>query len=59
MPDVVDLMDKAFAKLQREGKKIMNDTFMFVIFNKISKKVKRFEECMEYIFEHKKSIPIG
>ena len=50
MPDVVDLMDKAFAKLQREGKKIMNDTFMFVIFNKISKKVKPFEENMECKF---------
>ena len=29
MPDVVDLMDKAFAKIQRDGKKIMDDTFMF------------------------------
>ena len=47
MPDVVDLMDKAFAKIQRYGKKIMDDTFMFGIFNKIEKKVKPFEEYME------------
>ena len=31
MPDVVDLMDKAFAKIQRDGKKIMDHTFMFGI----------------------------
>ena len=37
MPDGVDLMDKAFAKVQRDGKKIMDDTFMFGIFNKIAK----------------------
>ena len=29
MPDVVNLMDKTFAKIQRDGKKIMDDTFMF------------------------------
>ena len=38
MMDVVDLMDKAFAKIQREGKKIMEYVFMFRIFNKIDKK---------------------
>ena len=59
MPDVVDLVDKTCAKYQRDGNKIMDDTFMFGIFNKISKKVKTFEEYMEYIFEHKKSSPIG
>ena len=40
-------MDKSFAKIQRYGKKIMDDTFMFGIFNKIEKKVKPFEEYME------------
>ena len=59
MPDVVDLMDKAFEKIQREGKKIMDYAFIFCIFNKIEKKVKPFEEYMEYMFEHKKSNPIG
>ena len=59
MPHVMELIDKAFAKIQRDGNKIMDDTFMFGIFNKISKKVKTFEEYMEYIFEHKKSSPIG
>ena len=43
MPDVVDLMEKAFAKFQRDGKKIMDDTFMFGIFNKIAKQVKLLE----------------
>ena len=37
----------------------MDDNFMFGIFNNISKKVKPFEEYMEYMFEHKKSSPIG
>ena len=58
MTNVTDLMDKAFAKIQRDGKKIMDDTFIFGIFNKIAKKVKQFEEYMEYMFEHKKSSPI-
>ena len=40
MSDVVDLMDKTFAKIQRDGNKIMYDTFMFGIFNKITKKAK-------------------
>ena len=39
MPDAVDLMEKEFAKVQRNGKKIMDDKFMFGIFNKIEKKV--------------------
>ena len=30
MPDGVDLMDKAFAKIQRVSKKIMNDSLCFV-----------------------------
>ena len=32
---------------------------MFGIFNKIAKKVNPFEEYMEYMFEHNKSIPIA
>ena len=59
MPDVVDLMYKAFAKIERYGKKITDDTFMFGIFNKIEKKVNLFDKYMEYMFEHKKSSPIG
>ena len=59
MPDVVDLMDKAFAEVQRDGKKITDDTFMFGIFDKIAKKVKLFEEYMEYMVERNKIIPIG
>ena len=59
MPDVVDLMDKSFEKIQWDGKKIMDDNFMFGIFNKTAKHMKPFEEYMEYMFEHKKSIPIG
>ena len=46
-------------KFKGTVKKIMDDTFMFGIFNKIAKKVKPFEEYMEYMFEHKKSSPIG
>ena len=57
MTDIVDLMDKAFAKIQRDGKKIMDDTFMFGIFNKIENKVNPFEEYMDSMFEHKKSSP--
>ena len=43
MPDVVDLIDKAFANIQRDGKNIMDNIFMFGIFNKIGKKVNPFE----------------
>ena len=59
MPWCVDLMDKAFAKIQRNGKKIMDDDFMFGIFDPIVKKVTPFGEYLEYMFEHKKSSPIG
>ena len=38
MPYGMDLMDKAFTKIQREGKNIMDDTFMFGIFNRIEKR---------------------
>ena len=58
MSDVLDPMDKSFSKVQSGGKNIMDDTFMFGIFNKISKNVKQFEEYLGYMFEHKKSIPI-
>ena len=37
MTDVVDLMEKAFAKVQRVGNNIMDYTFIFGIFNKIAK----------------------
>ena len=53
--NVVDLMDKAFSKFQSDGKKIIDDTFISKVFNNIAKKVKPFEEYMEYIFEHDKS----
>ena len=50
MPDVVDLMDKAFAKNQMDSNKIVNDTFIFGIFNNIAKKVNLVEEYIEYMF---------
>ena len=55
--NVVDLMDKAFSKFQSDGKKIIDDTFISKVFNNIAKKVKPFEEYMEFILEHKKSSP--
>ena len=57
MLDVVDLMGKAFANIQSDGKKIMDDTFMFGIFNKMARKVNPFEEYMGYTFEHKQGSP--
>ena len=59
MLDVVDLINKAFAKIKRARKKIMDYAFIFGIFNKILKKMKRFEEYMECMFEHNKRNPIG
>ena len=50
MLDVVDLTNKAFAKIQRDGKKIMYDYSMFGILNNTAKNVKLFEEYMEYMF---------
>ena len=52
MPDVVDLMDDAFATILKNGKKILDDTFMFSIFAKIAKQVKPFEDYIEFMFEH-------
>ena len=50
MPDAVDLMYKAFVKIQSNGKNIMDDTLMFGIFKNTATKVKPFEEYIEYMF---------
>ena len=52
MSAVVDIMDKAFAKIQRNGKKILDNTFLFGIFDKIARKVTPFEDYIEFMFEH-------
>ena len=59
MPEVVDLMDKASEEIQKDGKLIMNDKFMFGIFKKIAEQVKPFKQYMAYMFKNKKSSPIG
>ena len=59
MPECVDLMDNACAKIARNGKKIMDDDFMFGIFDPIKKKVLPFADYLEYMFDHKTSSSIG
>ena len=58
MLDFIDLIDKAFTTIQRDGNNIIDDIFMFGILNKIAKKVNPFEEYMDYMVEHKKSSAI-
>ena len=59
MCECVDLMDKACAKIVKNGKKIMDDDFMFGIFDPIKNKVPPFAEYLEYMFDHKTSSPVG
>ena len=59
MPKYGDLMDKACAKIARNGKNIMDDHFMFGIFDPIKKKVPPFIDYLKYMFDHNTSSPIG
>ena len=59
MPECVDLMDNVFPKIVQNGEKIMDNDFMFGIFDPIKKKVPPYVEYLEYMFDHKISSLIG
>ena len=59
MPQTVDLMDKAFKRISEDGTLIYNAEFMESIFDPIKDKVSPFGGFYTYMFEHKKSNPIG
>ena len=59
MPKALDLMDKAFAKIIKDGDLILDDDFVMQIFKPLMNKLPPLKEYMTFIFEEKHSIPIG
>ena len=56
MATVVDIMDKVFAKVVRNRKKLLNEDFMMGMFKQLRKKLPSFDDYSTYMFE-KKSCP--
>ena len=50
MPKAVDLMDKAFAEITKDGNLMLDDDFMMNIFEPLAKKIKPFKEYFTYMF---------
>ena len=50
MPKSVDLMDKAFAKINRGRNLMLDDDFMMNIFEPLAKKINPFKEYLTYMF---------
>ena len=46
MPKAVDLMDKAFAEITKDGNLMLDDDFMMNIFEPLAKKIKPFKEYL-------------
>ena len=44
MPKSVDLMDKAFAEVTKDGNLMIDDDFMMNIFEPLAKKINPFKE---------------
>lgn len=59
MPDALDLMDKAFDKVVKDGKKIMNEKFMMGIFGKLTRKIAPFKAYLTEMYEDKYSNLVG
>ena len=55
MAGVVDTMDKAFAKVLRSGKKLLNEDFMMGMFDHLRNKLPPFDDYLTYMFEEKRS----
>ena len=46
MPKAVDLMEKAFAKITKDGNLMLDDDFMMNILKQLAKKIKPFKEYL-------------
>ena len=55
MATVVDIVDKAFAKVVRNGKKLLNEDFMMGMFKQLRKKLPPFDNYLTYMLEEKSS----
>ena len=58
MPKAVDLMDKAFYEINKDGILMLDDDFMMNIFEPLAKKIKPFKDYLTYIFEERQSCPV-
>ena len=56
---VLDLMDDAFRKILKDGRLILDEDFMISIFSSLKCKIKPFVEHFSFMFETKKSFPVG
>ena len=59
MPKDVDLMDKAFAEITKDGNLKLDDDFMMNTFEPLAKKINPFKEYLTYMFEERQSCPVG
>ena len=51
IPKAVDLMDKAFDKITKDGNLMLEDDFIMNIFEPLANKIKPFKEYLTYMFE--------
>ena len=59
MKKAVELMDKAFSEITKDGNLMLVDDFMMNIFEPMAKKIKTFKEYLTYKFEERQSFPVG
>ena len=55
----VDIMDKAFYEVFIDGEKLINEDFMMVIFDGITKKLPPLQEYLNFVFEKKQGSLMG
>ena len=54
----VDLMEKAFQQVAKDGEKLLEDNFMMKFFMPISDRVKSFEDYLTMTFEERTAHPM-
>ena len=59
IPKAVDLMENFFADITTECNLMLDDEFMIEMFELLAKKIKPFKEYLTYMFDEKKSFPVG
>ena len=59
IPKAVDLMDKAFAEITKDGNLMLDDDFKMNIIEPLAKKIKPFKEYLNYMFEERQSCTVG
>jgi len=59
MLKALDLMDVAFANIAKDEDLWLDEDFMMAIFDLLVDKIPQFGECLIFMFDKKKSSPVG